>query len=147
MLLINRISFFVAVDTVGCLWDRGQGGIIRESQRQPTMTFTLPAALVSDTIEQLMGHLATAARAKEEAEAEYNRLRAELTGIMIAADKTSERTVWGLASLVSGRKSVVYTDKIKLMEVKIKAAKAAEEISGKATVSHGEQSIRVTWAK
>ena len=112
------------------------------------MTFTLPAALVSDTIEQLMGHLATAARAKEEAEAEYNRLRAELTGIMIAADSgRSVRTVWGNVSLVAGRKSVQYTDKIKLMEVKIKAAKAAEEISGKATVSHGEQSIRVTWAK
>jgi hypothetical protein len=111
------------------------------------MTFTLPTALVSDTIEQLMGHMATADKAKKEAEAECNRLRDELQGIMTAANKTSERTVWGLASLVAGRKSVQYTDKIKLMEVKIKAAKAAEEISGKATVSHGEQSIRVTWAK
>ena len=91
--------------------------------------------------------MATADKAKKEAEAEYNRLRDELAGIMIAADKSSERTIWGLVSLCAGRKSVEYTNTIKLMEAKLKAAKEAEEIKGKATITHGKQSIRVTWAK
>ena len=111
------------------------------------MTFTLPAALVNDTIKTIMGHLTTAEKAKDEAEKEYNRLRDELKAIMIAADKTSVKTVWGKVTLVSGRKSVTYTTKIKLMEAKVKAAKEQEEISGKATISYGQQSIRLDLAK
>jgi hypothetical protein len=110
------------------------------------MTFTLPSVLVSDTIEQLMGHLATAEKAKKEAEAEYERLRKELKEIMIAGEVTTKKTVWGTATLCKGRKSVIYSQAIVLREAKLKAAKEIEELKGKAKVTYGEKSIRTTWA-
>ncbi|QGT54493.1 hypothetical protein b3_0251 [Synechococcus phage B3] len=111
------------------------------------MTFTLPSVLVSDTIEQLMSHLATAEKAKKEAEAEYERLRKELKEIMIAGKVTTQKTVWGTVTLCEGRKSVAYSQAIILREAKLKAAKEIEELKGKAKVTHGEKSIRATWVK
>ena len=64
-------------------------------------SYDLPTAIVSDTLETLVGHLATADAKVKEAEAEVKRLRDEIAGVMIAADVTSERTVWGLVSLTS----------------------------------------------
>jgi len=94
-----------------------------------------------------MSHLATAERAKKEAEEEYERLRKELKEIMIAGEITTQKTVWGTATLCEGRKSVTYSKSIILREAKLKAAKEIEELKGKAKVTHGEKSIRTTWVK
>ena len=109
-------------------------------------SYDLPAAIVSDTIQHLMGKLATADKVYKEAEAELKRLRDEIAGIMIAADVTSERTVWGLVSLTS-RDKVAYTDAIACLEIQLKAEKSKEVATGAAKVTEGDKFIRVTWAK
>ena len=109
-------------------------------------SYDLPAAIVSDTLETLMGHLATADGAANAAAAECKRLRDEIAGIMIAADVNSERTVWGLVSLTS-RDKVTYSRAIKVLEVDLKAAKEKEVITGIAKVTEGDKFIRVTWSK
>ena len=109
-------------------------------------SYDLPAAIVSDTLETLMGHLATADAAANAAAAEYKRLRDEIAGIMIAADVNSERTVWGLVSLTS-RDKVTYSDAIACLEIDLKAAKSKEVATGIAKVTEGDKFIRVTWAK
>ena len=93
-----------------------------------------------------MGKLATADKVYKEAEAELKRLRDEIAGIMIAADVTSERTVWGLVSLTS-RDKVAYTDAIACLEIQLKAEKSKEVATGAAKVTEGDKFIRVTWAK
>ena len=109
-------------------------------------SYDLPAAIVSDTLETLVGALATADAKVKEAEAEVKRLRDEIAGIMIAADVTSERTVWGLVSLTS-RDKVTYSSAIKVLEINLKAEKDKEVATGIAKVTAGDQFIRVTWAK
>lgn len=109
-------------------------------------SYDLPAAIVSDTLETLMGALATADAALKEAKEESDRLRDDITNIMIAADVTSERTVWGLVSLTS-RDKVTYSSAIKVLEINLKAEKEKEVATGVAKVTAGDQFIRVTWAK
>jgi len=109
-------------------------------------SYDLPAAIVSDTIEHLMGKLATADAKSKEAEAECKRLRDEIAGIMIAADVSSERTVWGMVSLTS-RDKVTYSDAIACLEIQLKAEKSKEVATGVAQVTAGDKFIRVTWAK
>jgi hypothetical protein len=109
-------------------------------------SYDLPAAIVSDTLETLMGHLATADAKYKESEAELKRLRDEVAGIMIAADVTSERTCWGLVSLTS-RDKVTYSPAIKVLEINLKAEKDKEVATGTAKVTEGDKFIRVTWAK
>ena len=109
-------------------------------------SYDLPAAIVSDTLETLMGHLATADAKYKECEAELKRLRDEIAGIMIAANVSSERTVWGLVSLTS-RDKVTYSPAIKVLEINLKAEKEKEVATGVAKVTAGDQFIRVTWAK
>jgi hypothetical protein len=111
-----------------------------------TTSFDLPSAIVSDTIEILLGKLATADKVYKEAEAEVKRLRVELAGIMIAAKVPSERTVWGLVSL-SAKDSVTYSPAIKVLEINLKAEKDKEIATGIAKVTEGDKFIRVTWAK
>lgn len=93
-----------------------------------------------------MGHLATADAAANAAAAECKRLRDEIAGIMIAADVTSERTVWGLVSLTS-RDKVTYSPAIKVLEINLKAEKDKEVATGTAKVAEGDKFIRVTWSK
>jgi hypothetical protein len=114
--------------------------------RLMAQSYDLPAAIVSDTLETLMGHLATADAKYKESEAELKRLRDEIAGIMIAADVTSERTVWGLVSLTS-RDKVTYSDEIACLEIDLKAAKSKEVATGTAKVTEGDKFIRVTWSK
>lgn len=114
--------------------------------RPMAQSYDLPAAIVSDTLETLMGHLATAEAKYKAAEAEKERLRDEIAGIMIAADVTSERTVWGLVSLTS-RDKVTYSSAIKVLEINLKAEKDKEVATGAAKVTEGDKFIRVTWAK
>jgi hypothetical protein len=109
-------------------------------------SYDLPAAIVSDTLETLMGHLATADAKCKAAEAECKRLRDEIAGIMIAAKVDSERTVWGLVSLTS-RDKVTYSPAIKVLEINLKAEKDKEVATGTAKVTTGDQFIRVTWSK
>jgi hypothetical protein len=109
-------------------------------------SYDLPAAIVSDTLETLMGHLATADAAANAAANECKRLRDEIAGIMIAADVTSERTCWGLVSLTS-RDKVTYSPAIKVLEINLKAEKDKEVATGAAKVTEGDKFIRVTWAK
>lgn len=109
-------------------------------------SYDLPQAIVSDTIQTLMGHLATAESKSKTAEAECKRLREELANIMVAANTSSERTVWGLISLTS-RDKVTYSDAIACLEIDLKAAKAKEVKTGIAKVSPGDKFIRVTWSK
>ena len=111
-----------------------------------TTSYDLPAAIVSDTIQHLMGKLATADKVYKEAEAELKRLRDEIAGIMIAANVTSERTCWGLVSLTS-RDKITYSDAIACLEIDLKAAKSKEVKTGAAKVAEGEKFIRTTWAK
>jgi hypothetical protein len=109
-------------------------------------SYDLPAAIVSDTIEHLMGSLATADAKSKAAEAECKRLREELAGIMIAADVSSERTCWGLVSLTS-RDKVTYSDAIACLEIQLKAEKSKEVATGTAKVTEGDKFIRVTWSR
>ena len=109
-------------------------------------SYDLPAAIVSDTIEHLMGALATTDKLLKETEAESKRLREELAGIMIAADVSSERTVWGLVSLTS-RDKVAYSDAIACLEIQLKAEKSKEVATGTAKVTEGDKFIRVTWSR
>jgi hypothetical protein len=109
-------------------------------------SYDLPAAIVSDTIETLMGSLATADAKSKAAEAECKRLREELAGIMIAADVSSERTCWGLVSLTS-RDKVAYSDAIACLEIQLKAEKSKEVATGTAKVTEGDKFIRVTWSR
>jgi len=111
-----------------------------------TTSYDLPSSIVSDTIELLMGRLATADKVFKEAEAEKDRLRNEIASIMISGDVTSERTCWGLVSLTS-RDKVTYSDAIACLEIDLKAAKSKEVRIGAAKVTDGEKFIRVTWAK
>ena len=111
-----------------------------------TTSYDLPAAIVSDTIQHLMGKLATADKVYKEAEAELKRLRDEIAGIMIAADVTSERTCWGLVSLTS-RDKITYSDAIACLEIDLKAAKSKEVKTGAAKVTEGEKFIRTIWSK
>ena len=109
-------------------------------------SYDLPAAIVSDTIETLMGHLATADKALKESEAEVKRLRDEIAGIMVDADVKSERTVWGLVSLTS-RDKVTYSQAIKCLELDLKNAKDKEVVTGAAKVTAGDPFIKVVWSK
>lgn len=109
-------------------------------------SYDLPAAIVSDTIEHLMGALATTDKILKETEAESKRLREELAAIMVAADVTSERTCWGLVSLTS-RDKVTYSDAIACLEIDLKAAKSKEVATGAAKVAEGDKFIRVTWSR
>ena len=93
-----------------------------------------------------MGSLATADAKSKAAEAECKRLREELAGIMIAADVSSERTVWGLVSLTS-RDKVTYSDAIACLEIQLKAEKSKEVATGTAKVTEGDKFIRVTWSR
>jgi len=93
-----------------------------------------------------MGSLATADAKSKAAEAECKRLREELAGIMIAANVSSERTVWGLVSLTS-RDKVTYSDAIACLEIQLKAEKSKEVATGAAKVTAGDQFIRVTWSR
>jgi hypothetical protein len=111
-----------------------------------TTSYDLPSAIVSDTLEILMGRLATADKVYKEAEAEKERLRGEIAGIMCSADVTSERTCWGLVSL-SSKDKVTYSDAIACLEIDLKAAKSKEVKMGIAKVTEGDKFIRVTWAK
>jgi hypothetical protein len=109
-------------------------------------SYDLPAAIVSDTIEHIMGSLATTDKLLKEHEAESKRLREELTAIMVAANVSSERTCWGLVSLTS-RDKVTYSDAIACLEIDLKAAKSKEVATGIAKVAEGDQFIRVTWSR
>jgi len=109
-------------------------------------SYDLPAAIVSDTIEHLMGALATTDKLLKETEAESKRLREELAAIMVAADVTSERTCWGLVSLTH-RDKITYSDAITCLEIDLKAAKSKEVATGAAKVTEGDKFIRVTWAR
>ena len=109
-------------------------------------SYDLPAAIVSDTIEHLMGSLATADAKSKAAEAECKRLREELAAIMVAADVSSERTCWGLVSLTH-RDKIAYSDAIACLEIDLKAAKTKEVATGAAKVTEGDKFIRVTWAR
>jgi hypothetical protein len=109
-------------------------------------SYDLPAAIVSDTLETLMGHLATCDAKLKECEVESKRLRDEIAGIMIAADVVSERTCWGLVSLTS-RDKVTYSPAIKVLEIELKAQKDKEVATGAAKVTAGDKFIRVTWSK
>lgn len=109
-------------------------------------SYDLPTAIVSDTIEHLMGKLATADAKVKEAEAESKRLRDEIAGIMIAADVKSERTCWGLVTLTS-RSKVTYSPAIKVLEINLKAEKEKEVATGTAKVAEGAKFVSVTWAK
>lgn len=109
-------------------------------------SYDLPAAIVSDTIEHLMGALATTDKLLKETEAESKRLREELAGIMIAADVSSERTVWGMVSLTS-RDKITYSDAIACLEIQLKAEKSKEVATGIAKVAEGDKFIRVTWSR
>jgi len=111
-----------------------------------TTSYDLPSAVVSGTIESLMGHLATADKINKEAEAEVKRLKSEIVGIMAAADVTSERTIWGLVSLTSNRK-IEYSNAIACLEIDLKGAKDKEVRTGAAKVTDGDKFIRVTWSK
>jgi hypothetical protein len=111
-----------------------------------TTSFNLPSAIVSDTLEILMGRLATADKVYKEAEAEKDRLRNEIASIMVSADVTSERTCWGLVSL-SSKDKVTYSPAIKVLEINLKAEKDKEVATGVAKVTEGDKFIRVTWAK
>ena len=114
--------------------------------RPMAQSYDLPAAIVSDTLEHLMGKLATADAKYKESEAELKRLRDEIAGIMIAADVTSERTCWGLVSLTS-RDKVTYSDAIACLEIQLKAEKSKEVATGTAKVTEGDRFIRVTWSR
>jgi hypothetical protein len=106
----------------------------------------LPSAIVSDTLELLAGHLATAAAAADAANAEVERLRGEIAGIMGAADVKTARTCWGLITLKARRK-VTYSPAIKVLEINLKAAKDAEVATGAADVTMGDPFVSVTWSK
>jgi hypothetical protein len=110
------------------------------------MTASIPTAMISDTVELLAGHLATADAAAKAATAEVDRLRAEIAGIMIESATPKVRTCWGLVSL-SSRKKVTFSDAIRLLEVQLKAEKEKEEVTGAATVTPGAPFIKVTWAR
>jgi hypothetical protein len=111
-----------------------------------TTSYDLPKAIVSDTIEHLVAKLATADKAVKEAEAESKRLRDEIASIMVTAEVSSQRTVWGMVSLTS-RDKVTYSDAISCLEIDLKAAKAKEVKTGIAQVYPGDKFIRVTWSK
>jgi hypothetical protein len=106
----------------------------------------IPTTMITDTVELLMGHLATADAAAKAAVAEVERLRAEMANIMVESDTKKIRTCWGLVSLTQNNK-ITFSDAIALMEVQLKAAKDAEKITGAATIEPGKSFIKVTWAR
>ena len=109
-------------------------------------TTTASAAIASGMIERLAGDLATADAALNEAEAECDRIKAQIIAEMQDAGITSERTCWGLLTLQS-RDKVTYSNAIKVLEVDLKSAKEKEVITGTAKVSSGNPFIRVTWSR
>ena len=108
-------------------------------------TYDLPAAIVTDTIEHLMGALATADAKLKECEAESKRLRAEIAGIMSTANVKSHRSVWGLVTL-SDSNSYTYSHNVTTLEIQLKAERELERKCGIASVET-KQVLKVTYAK
>jgi hypothetical protein len=109
-------------------------------------TTTANASIASGMIERLAGSLATADSALKAAEAECDRIKAQIIAEMQDAGITSERTCWGLITLQS-REKITYSNAIKVLEVDLKSAKEKEVITGTAKVSSGNPFIRAYWAK
>jgi hypothetical protein len=114
--------------------------------RQMAQSYDLPAAIVSDTLENLMGHLATCDAKLKECEAESKRLRDEIAGIMSAANVKSHRSVWGLVTL-SESKTYSYSHNVTTLEIQLKAERELERKCNIADVKEVKQVLKVTWAK
>ena len=109
-------------------------------------TTTANATIASGMIERLAGSLATADAALKAAEAECDRIKAQIIAEMQDAGITSERTCWGLITLQS-RDKVTYSAEIACLEIQLKAEKSKEIATGTATVSSGNLFIRAYWSK
>lgn len=108
-------------------------------------SYDLPTAIVSDTLETLMGALATADAKVKEAKAESDRLRTEIAGIMGAAGIKSHRSVWGLVTL-SDSNTYTYSHNVTTLEIQLKAERELERKCGIAGVET-KQVLKVTYAK
>lgn len=108
-------------------------------------TYDLPAAIVTDTVEHLMGALATADAALKEAKAESDRLRGEIAGVMAAAGIKSHRSVWGLVTLADSN-TYTYSHNVTTLEIQLKAERELERKTGIAGVET-KQVLKVTYAK
>jgi hypothetical protein len=112
---------------------------------EPMATYDLPAAIVTDTVEHLMGALATTDAKLKEMEAESKRLRVEIAGIMSAGGIKSHRSVWGLVTL-SDSNSYTYSHNVTTLEIQLKAERELERKTGIAGVET-KQVLKVTYAK
>jgi hypothetical protein len=108
-------------------------------------TYDLPAAIVTDTVEHLMGALATTDAKLKEMEAESKRLRGEIAGIMSAGGIKSHRSVWGLVTLADSN-SYTYSHNVTTLEIQLKAERELERRTGIAGVET-KQVLKVTYAK
>ena len=109
-------------------------------------SFDIPAAIVADTVEHLMGALATADAKLKECEAESKRLRAEIASIMTAGNIKSHRTVWGLVTL-SESKTYTYSHNVTTLEIQLKAERELERKCNIAQVSEVKSILKVTYAR
>ena len=132
-------------DPVVLLFQRIGNNLSTDPHPRPMATYDLPAAIVTDTIEHLMGALATADAAVKQAEAESKRLRAEIAGIMSAANVKSHRSVWGLVTL-SDSNVYTYSHNVTTLEIQLKAERELERKCGIAGVET-KQVLKVTYAK
>lgn len=108
-------------------------------------TYDLPAAIITDTVEHLMGALATTDAKLKEMEAESKRLRTEIAGIMSAGGIKSHRSVWGLVTLADSN-SYTYSHNVTTLEIQLKAERELERKTGIAGVET-KQVLKVTYAK
>lgn len=127
------------------LFQRIGTNLSTDPQSRPMATYDLPAAIVTDTVEHLMGALATADAKCKEAEAESKRLRTEIAGIMGAAGIKSHRSVWGLVTLADSN-SYTYSHNVTTLEIQLKAERELERKCGIAGVET-KQVLKVTYAK
>ena len=111
-----------------------------------TKTAATPASLAAGQVDALAARLATAEAAMEAAKAEAAELRQAILETLQGAGLTRHRNCWGLFSVATGRKQVSYTQAIKVLEQQLKNAKAMEETTGAATITRGDNTVRVTWA-
>lgn len=124
---------------------RIENNLSTDPHPRPMATYDLPAAIVTDTVEHLMGALATADAKCKEAEAESKRLRTEIAGIMGAAGIKSHRSVWGLVTLADSN-SYTYSHNVTTLEIQLKAERELERKCGIAGVET-KQVLKVTYAK
>jgi hypothetical protein len=109
------------------------------------MNHDIPAAIVTDTVEHLMGALATADQRLKVAEAESKRLRSEIASIMSAGSIKSHRSVWGLVTLADSN-SYTYSHNVTTLEIQLKAERELERKCNIASVET-KQVLKVTYAK